>query len=244
LLDDSPALITLSVVSHGQGSLVRNFLADLRQGVDVPFEVIVTLNIPEDEVFISEFSDLPLKILRNPAPKGFGANHNAAYRDAKGDVFAIVNPDIRARPLKLTCLLQDLAQESVGACAPLVLSAQGRVEDSARRFPTPSRLLRRALLRRRELDYRWNTDPIDVDWVAGMFVLFRREAFDAVSGFDERYFMYLEDADICRRLHACGWRVRLDPRSAVVHDAQRASHREWKHLRWHVTSMARFLRSA
>ncbi|WP_119354256.1 glycosyltransferase [Azohydromonas sediminis] len=236
----SGTLVTLSVVSHGQGALVRHFLADLRQGVDAPFEVILTLNIPEDEAFLDEHRGLPLLVLRNRVPKGFGANHNAAFRIARGTHFAIVNPDIRAQRLRLAPLLETLEQRRVAACAPQVLAPDGRVEDSARRFPTAWRLLRRLLLRRRGPDYRWGGDPVDVDWLAGMFVLFRRDAYEAVSGFDERYFMYLEDVDICRRLKRLGWRVVLDSRSTVVHFAQRRSHRDVRHLRWHLRSTLRY----
>jgi GT2 family glycosyltransferase len=126
--------------------------------------------------------------------------------------------------------------------APVVLSGQGQVEDSVRHFPTFTRLARRVLLRQRNPDYRWDRTPIEVDWTAGMFVLFRPEAFRAVGGFDDRrFFMYFEDVDICARLWRRGWSVVLQPQVSVVHDAQRASHRSMKHLRWHLTSAARYL---
>ncbi len=79
----------------------------------------------------------------------------------------------------------------------------------------------------------------NTDWLAGMFLLLRREAFAAVGGFDERFHMYCEDADLCLRLQLAGWRVRLVEDVAVVHAAQRASRRSWQHLRWHLTSLLR-----
>ena len=82
---------------------------------------------------------------------------------------------------------------------------------------------------------------IPVDWVAGMFVVFRRSAFEAVGGFDERYFMYMEDADICRRLRAVGYEVIVDKATIAVHDARRASRANLQHLRWHLRSALRFL---
>lgn len=233
--------VTLSIVSHGQGSLIRVLLEDLRAGADLSFEIILTLNIREDESFLDDFSDLPLRVIRNATAKGFGANHNAALAQATGRWLAIVNPDIRVRPLRLAPLAETLSNASVGACGPVVLSSAGKTEDSARQFPTWWRLVRRAFLRIRRPDYEWHKSPIDVDWLAGMFVMFRREAFADVAGFDERFFMYFEDADICRRLQKRGWKVRLDPRSSVVHDAQRASHRSLRHLRWHVSSAVRYL---
>jgi N-acetylglucosaminyl-diphospho-decaprenol L-rhamnosyltransferase len=246
--DTAPPLVSLSVVSHGQGQLVKNLLRDLSQGLDLPFEVVLTLNLPEDEAFIEPYRHLPqlrLQVIRNSERKGFGANHNAAFQHCSGAYFAVVNPDIQASELRLAPLLQTLqAGPRVAACAPAVLSTSGGIEDSARRYPSAARLLRRVLLRQRGPDYEWSNEPIVVDWVAGMFVVFDRSAFEAVRGFDERYFMYFEDADICRRLARAGWQVRLDPRTRVVHDAQRASHKSLKHLRWHLSSALRFLWSA
>ena len=75
-----------------------------------------------------------------------------------------------------------------------------------------------------------------------MFVVFRREAYQEVGGFDDRrFFMYLEDADICRRLAREGWKVLVNPNVQVIHMAQRASRRNLKHMRWHITSAFRFL---
>jgi GT2 family glycosyltransferase len=96
------------------------------------------------------------------------------------------------------------------------------------------------VLRRRESDYTLDSVPIEVDWVAGMFVAFKRAAFEAVDGFDERYFMYMEDVDICRRLNEAGWLTVVQPQVSVVHAAQRASRKNVQHLRWHVASAIRY----
>jgi len=234
-------LVSLSVVSHGQGSMLHNLLGDLRSLSDLPHEILVTINIPEDTGFLAEFSDLPITVICNQAPKGFGANHNAAFGLSKGKFFSVVNPDIRAVGLRLRPLVATLENAPVGACAPTVLSAQGQREDNVRRFPTVTRMFSRVVLKRRAPDYVFGPDPMAVDWVAGMFVVFRRDAFEDVRGFDERFFMYLEDVDICRRLKRSGWATMVQPAVSVIHDAQRASHRSLRHLRWHMTSMARYL---
>jgi GT2 family glycosyltransferase len=75
-----------------------------------------------------------------------------------------------------------------------------------------------------------------------MFVVFRQDAFLKIDGFDERrFFMYLEDADICRRLLDNGWKTLINPSEQVIHMAQRASRRNLKHMRWHAVSAFRFL---
>jgi N-acetylglucosaminyl-diphospho-decaprenol L-rhamnosyltransferase len=67
--------------------------------------------------------------------------------------------------------------------------------------------------------------------------------FRELRGFDERYFLYYEDVDLCRRLRKRGYEVVLVPSASAVHDARRESHRNLRHLSWHLASIARFLRS-
>jgi len=232
---------SLSVVSHGQGALVGALLADLESVTPRDFEVVVTLNIPEPEPKVSAFS-FPVRVIRNCAPKGFGGNHNQAFRASRGRLFAVVNPDIRMPAVDLGALALAFDDRQVGACGPGVVGSDHALQDSARRFPTLATMLSRLVRRPDRPDYAAANEPVTVDWLAGMFIVFRPQAFVSVGGFDEkRFFMYYEDVDIAQRLLGLGWRSVLVPATAVVHDAQRASHRNLQHLRWHVTSAARYL---
>jgi len=235
--------VTLSIVSHGQGDIIRNLLEDCRSFKGASFEILLTLNIPEDRSFYADFTDLPIRLIKNEKPKGFGANHNAAFNKSDCDVFMVINPDIRAPNLDLSQLTYLAMLPSVGACAPSVCNIVGDIEDSARKFPTMRRLMTRVLFSRREADYDLSCNSIvSVDWVAGMFVAYNRNFFQQVGGFDDRrFYMYLEDADICLRLKNIGGQVIVNPCVHVIHMAQRASRRNLKHMRWHVISMLRFL---
>ena len=233
--------LSLSVVSHCHGQMIGSLFSDLeRLDNDVRFEVVLTVNSPEPTGYF-EGRKFPLKVITNDTPRGFGANHNAAFRSSKGRYFAVVNPDIRLPPLQLQSLCALLRENhSIGAVGPAVKSSQGVVQDNARRFPNVSALLHRAISRRRVPDYPVCAGPVLVDWLAGMFVIFRRDAFDQVGGFDDRYFMYFEDVDICSRLWNKGWSIVFQPDASVIHDAQRASHRQLRHLCWHLASAARY----
>jgi hypothetical protein len=228
------------VVSHGQGALVDAFLGDLERVATVPLEVVVVVNLPEDDGYARRARRFPVRVLHSPVARGFGANHNAALAGATTPVVVVANPDIRLTHDPLPALLRALESPRVGVCGPKVLSPRGTVEDSARRFPTVGRLLRRKLPPPPAPDYRVEGEPVPVDWVAGMFLAARRDVFAALGGFDERYFLYFEDVDLCRRARARGLEVVVEPRAEVIHDARRESRRRLRHFVWHATSATRY----
>lgn len=237
-----PDVISISIVSHLQGGLVQSLLDDLAACVAPDrIEVILTVNASESLPFAATDFRFPLRIILNEAPKGFGANHNAAARAAAGEYFCVLNPDIRLTADPFPALISGLSDISVGVASPLVVGTEGQIEDSARHFPTPFSIARKLFTCARRPDYAIGTAVIYPDWIAGMFMLWRAETFRKIGGFDEGFFLYYEDVDICARLRRTGFRVLLVPAVQVTHYAQRASHRSLRYLRWHLTSMLRFL---
>ena len=232
---------SISVVSHKSGHHLKKLLQDLSHFMPEDSELILTINTPEDTSYLYDAVGLPLKVIQNLNPLGFGANHNQAFSISSGSRFVIVNPDVRitSDPWRY---LDETFTSDTGACAPTVLSPAGSIEDSVRRFPKVGDLLSRAVFRECRPAYtaRDNASPVKVDWVAGMFVMFDSVSFRDVGGFDTSYFMYVEDVDICRRLASIGKRILWVPHASVVHDAQRASRKNWQHGLWHARSMARF----
>ncbi len=239
-----PPMLTISIVSHGQIALVANLLVDLRNHCrDEALELVLTLNLPEDLPFGEHEYPFPLKIIRNPSPLGFGENHNQAFRQAGGDFFCVLNPDIRIRENPFPPLIEVLEKDrGIGLVAPQATDPEGGIEDSARFFPTPLEILGKAF-GRSSRRYPGTGAVSFPDWVAGMFMLFPSAVFRQVGGFDMRYFLYYEDVDLCARLQIQGYRIALCRDITVVHDARRASRRNLKYLRWHVASMLRFFMS-
>lgn len=236
--------IVVSIVSHNHAKLVASLLKDIDLYCqELPVTVIVTVNVEEALPFSEDDFGFPLKVIHNRQPKGFGANHNAAFWAAEGDVFCVLNPDIRLGENPFPRLLENLGDKRCGIIAPLVLSPTDFIEDNARRFPTPLSILGKALSIKRDLDYAIGQDPLSVDWVAGMFMLFPGRVFAELGGFDTRYFLYYEDVDLCFRARTAGYDVVLDPRATVMHEARRESHRSPSYLRWHLGSMFKFFLS-
>lgn len=225
-------MITASVVSHGQQHLLQQLIAGLHQVRPALLkQLIVTLNMPEPDLQLPRDISFDVITVRNDRPLGFGANHNQAFRRCETEWFAILNPDLIFTTDCLAELVRT-ARSQDGLVAPLVFDTDGEIADSARLIPTPLSILRR------RLDVRARKQEREFDWLAGMFLLVRREAFASVGGFDERYFMYCEDVDLCLRLQLAGWRIKQIEHAHVVHGAQRASRRQARHLIWHLKSMA------
>ncbi len=230
-------MIAASVVSHGHGVMLAKLLEQVLAFPEIE-QIVVTLNITES-------MDLPkderITLIQNQDPKGFSANHNYAFTKCKSSYFCVLNPDIAFNANPFPCLLDSLLDDSVGLVAPMVKNEAGRIEDSIRTFLTPISILRRRLLGHLDVYQFQKGDPnFCVEWVGGMCMLFPSSAYAAMNGFDEQYFMYVEDADICTRLWLAGYKVLACPSAVVIHDARRASRKNWQHFRWHITSLFRY----
>lgn len=238
--------LVVSVVSHGHAAMLMDLLQDFRDAACAPSEVVVTLNLADEDTAALEalVATLPFacRFIRNATPQGFGANHNQAFTSTRASVFAVLNPDLRlcrdadGRALDpLNALSRSALHQGVGVAAPMVLSPNGEAEDAWRETLTPWRLVKRYVLGQRAAACR-------PDWAAGMCLVFRAEAFAAVKGFDEAYFMYCEDMDVGLRLRDAGWQTAFCAHVSVIHAAQRASRTRLRHLAWHVKSLLRFWR--
>lgn len=185
---------------------------------------------------------------------GYGAAANRAARMLPGADLVICNPDIEVRAGAVTALAASLRGDpGLGLVGPRLLNADGSVYPSARTFPDLVDALGHGLLglvvpnnpftrRYRMLDRDYDR-PADVDWVSGAFVLVRRRTWEELGGFDPRYFMYLEDVDLCWRAGGAGWRVRYVPAAEVVHiQGVSAARHPYRMLVAHHLSMWRFAR--
>lgn len=230
---------TISIVSHGHGSMIKQLLQDLarQKGIE-DWLVILTLNIPENIEDV-DLSDLHVIRVENTHPKGFGANHNAAANNAEGNLFLIVNPDIR---LVAPDTLRQIAamewnDQRPALRAPVVIAPDGAREDSVRRNLSLPNLLFRSLQQKN--GWEANPEKREFFWLAGMFLIVPIGTFRALKGFDEGFRLYCEDYDLSARWHLAGGRVEVIQSLEVVHDAQRDSRRSLRHMRWHVASLLR-----
>jgi len=230
-------MITVSIVSHGHGPMVVKLTHQFLQLPQVSC-VVLTLNIEEA---LELPRDQRLRVIKNGMPRGFGANHNAAFDLCHTAFYCIANPDIEITDNPFPALLLGLQDPSAGVAAPLVRGPNGELEDSWRRFPSPLDIASKLLSSHRGT-YSEATlhETFEPDWAAGMFLLFRAKDYLAVNGFDEGYFLYYEDVDICARLRGTGHKVVGCTGTEIVHQAQRSSWRQWSYFLHHLASIWRY----
>jgi N-acetylglucosaminyl-diphospho-decaprenol L-rhamnosyltransferase len=202
---------------------------------EAPSEIIVVDNASSDHSVEMVATDYPNVVLQaNKTNLGYGAAANQAVACCKAKYVLLLNADTLLRPGALLALKQYLEQHPRAAIVgPRLEDPDGTVQASCYPFPTPlhtflenstvtiflGRKIRRYVPALRNLYLRtWpHTHPRIVPWVKGAVLAVRRQAFEAVGGFDESFFMYFEDADLCYRLRLCGWEVHFTPAATVMH---------------------------
>jgi N-acetylglucosaminyl-diphospho-decaprenol L-rhamnosyltransferase len=234
-----PDQINVSIVSHSHGDMVSSLVAQLLSFPQVG-RIIVTCNVHEE---LNLPVDARVVRINNLQPKGFGANHNAAFLNCASHWFVVLNPDVVLCDNPFPALMDVASRSGAALLSPRAVGSGGAQEDCWRRFPTLWSLLCKLL---GEGDGRSTVsgaaDPgFEVDWVSGLCMFVKSEAYSALGGFDERYFLYYEDVDFCVRAWRANLLIWACPAACLVHNAQRASRSNFRHMRWHLASMLRYL---
>jgi len=222
---------SLIMLSFNTRDLLRASLTRLQEvSAEVDSEIIVVDNASHDgsaDMVAAEFPQI--RLIRAPHNLGFAGGNNLGHAAARGEFLVLVNSDAFIEPGALRRGLARMRRRpEVGLAGGLLVGKDQRPEPSARRFPSPlndflsltglaalyphSRFFGR-------FDRTWANplNPAEVDWVPGAFCIIRRAALATVGFFDERFFLYYEEVDLCRRLRAAGWSVWYWPDLKAVH---------------------------
>lgn len=182
---------------------------------------------------------------------GFGAGHNRAIERSRCAYHAIINPDVEFPPTVIPALIELIQNRpEIGLTGPALTSKPGVIEHWCRAQPTPFDLLARrflpdtkALRERRARFERHDLSrekPTEVDVLSGAFLVCSMDALRRIGGFDQRYFLYLEDYDLCRSALQAGYRCVFDPRHTVLHRRGAHSYSSLRPLVWHIQSAIRY----
>jgi GT2 family glycosyltransferase len=225
--------IAVVIVNYNTRELLRACLASVR--AEEPVEVVVVDNASADgtvEMVAVEYPEV--KLYSNKVNSGYGAAANQAIAACAGKYILLLNADTLLKPGTLSVLSAYLDDHPRAAVVgPRLVDSAGILQASSYPFPTPlhtflensiiavflGRWIRRSVPALGNIYLRtWmHADSRIVPWLKGAALAIRREAFEAVGGFDESFFMYFEDADLCRRLGVSGWESHFTAAATVVH---------------------------
>ncbi len=223
--------LAVSIVSYRTPDLLRRCLAALAgERGRLELQVIVVDNASGDGSADLVQREFPwAQVIVNVTNRGFGAAHNQALRAADARYWLVLNSDAAPAPGALAMMVSYLdGHPDVAVVGPRLRYPDGSVQPSRRRYPTVATLffestqLQRiwpdnTILRRYYIAERDDDTEQDVDWLVGACLCVRARAAADVGLFDERFFMYSEEIDWCRRFRAAGWRIVYLPSAEVAH---------------------------
>jgi GT2 family glycosyltransferase len=224
-------MISVIIVSYNTRDILRQCLEALFTHTSgVEFEVLVVDNDSRDGSPAMVRQEFPqVTLVANDVNLGFAAANNQAFAMARGEFILLLNPDAFVTEGAIAKGLEFMRQTPrCGICGGRIVDQDGRVRPSARRFPNAlakffalsglsSRYPDSPLFNRRDFGGFAHDRVREVDWVPGTFTLLRRKMLDEIGFFDERFFMYYEETDLCLRAKKAAWQVFFIPDAEVEH---------------------------
>jgi N-acetylglucosaminyl-diphospho-decaprenol L-rhamnosyltransferase len=249
--------LTVVTVTYSPGPHLDRFLASLAHATDLPVTVVMADNGSTDgapEEALERHPDA--RLMRTGGNLGYGSAVNLAVaeylKDSDAEFFIVANPDVQWGPRSIDVLLEAAERwQLAGSLGPLIRDPDGSVYPSARHQPSIVRGGMHAVVGPMWKSNPWTAayrqerlEPSEraVGWLSGSCLLVRKAAFDEIGGFDERYFMYMEDVDLGDRMGRAGWQNVYVPTAEILHDKGHATGRDpARNLAAHHTSTYTFL---
>jgi GT2 family glycosyltransferase len=228
--------LTIQIVNYNSRDHLQGCLASLESFLAKNKDVVELIIINNDADPIGYFfSSLPQaesepKIIEINENVGFGRAHNRGVKEARGKYILFLNPDTKILDRSLEKMLNVFeVDEKIGIAGPILVDGEGQFQKECWGFEkTPLSIIRSKLSSRAT---RANEEDIfEADWVSGGAMMIRKNIFSDLGGFDEKYFMYFEDVDLCLQARKKGWKIAVNPGARVHHQGGKSfsSHQEKK----------------
>ncbi|MEP7285108.1 MAG: glycosyltransferase family 2 protein [Chloroflexota bacterium] len=245
--------ISIIIVSNNHQHYLERCLSSLVEAnSSFQIEIFVVDNASSDNTVAFVKEKYPqVTVIASKVKRGFSANNNLGIQRSAGRYIMLLNPDTEVSPNALSQLVNFMdSHPQVGICGPQLRFPDNSVQLSCRAFPTwKSVLVRRTPLRVFLRNSAFNKQHLladqdhsvirEVDWLLGAALMIRHETLEAIGRLDERYFLYVEDIDYCRRAYQQGWQVFYMPEAVIIHHHLAVSDRKFlsKYTYYHFISM-------
>ncbi len=240
--------ITASIVIYKENLKVLENAIDSFLGSPLSKKLYIIDNSPSNE-FKNKIQNDSVEYIYSNKNVGFGKGHNSILHKltSENKYHLILNPDVRFHPEILEKLVLKMeSNESFSMIAPRVLNSNNELLHTARRYPSLFELIFRFLgifkkfTIRGEYKNQNHKKSFSPDFVQGSFMLFKTEDLLRLEGFDERYFMYMEDVDICRKIDLSGKRKLYFPATEIIHTHRKGSSKEFRLFFIHISSIIKY----
>lgn len=242
--------LSISIVSYNNANEISLLLKELVRNIhkSIRYRIFIINNSQSERIENLEKISPRIKTVQLERNVGFGAGHNVILGLIDSDYHVILNPDIRIIKDPFYKILRYIDnQPNVGMVAPLIVDESGVLQRTYRRQLTVVDVLVRhlftSLFKQRyyyhTMSEQTRNKPFDCEFVQGSFVVIRTKILKKIHGFDERYFMYVEDADLCRRVSNIQ-HVVVFPGVKVIHKWRKGSRKKISLMRLHVISLIRY----
>lgn len=213
-------LISVIVVTYNSQDFIEDCLSSVVKFLP-DAEVIVVDNNSNDTTVKKIAKFLPaVKFIKSQKNLGFGAGNNLASKEAKGGFLLILNPDTKfIEPIDQLISFYNQTPE-VGIVGPKLLMPNGQVQPSVRKLPTIWAAFKEFILGIKNAYSQYvpeGGNPVEVECLYGATVLIKKDLFESLGGFDEKYFLYYEDIDLCGRIRNLGKKIYYYPKVKVKH---------------------------
>lgn len=236
--------ISASIVIYKENKETLKKVIDSFLALELEKKLIIVDNSPDDElsIFCQNFESI--SYIFSGENLGFGRGHNLAFKNLKekSDIHMIINPDIYFEGKDISSFLKFFyEQKDTSLATTKVCFPDGKTQNVVRNIPTILDLLKRKLkLNSGEINIKDN-NIYQIPFAHGCFMVFKTEVFEKISGFDERFFMYMEDIDIFIRAKKYGKTV-INTNYQIYHEYRKGSSKNLKLLKWHLESAYKFFR--
>jgi GT2 family glycosyltransferase len=226
------AVLDIVIVNYNSSNLLLNCLNSFNGSFKtIPANIFIQDNNSTDDFDIIEQCFPNIQIQRNNANLGFSKANNKALSQGFAPYILLLNPDTQFINSRIKEVINYMEENpKIGIIGPKILNSDKTIQGSARSFPSfstaffgrntiLSRLFPNNLLTRKNiLNFQGKGDKVlNVDWVSGACMLIRREALNEIGPLDERFFMYFEDTDLCKRMWIKNWKVVYHPKFNLLH---------------------------
>ncbi len=231
----NPTKLSIITVNFGSAEKVLNFYQSLQKfPPSCPWELIIVDNPTkkgQDGKFLTKnfAGNSQVHVIQLAKNWGYGEGNNEGVRFAEGEFLAICNPDTEVLAGTLDELLKVLkSRENFGIVVPVLKTKDGKILENCRQFPTIWSLIKRRLFKKEVFLKNYpksssKTEIKEVDWAQGSFWLMRKKVYENFAGFDQRFFLFMEDIDFCRRLQKSGLKVIQVLKATAIHSPNRLS---------------------